>query len=164
MTTVSNFIIRSATSEDLPLLFSLIQTKAEFENVSHLVTGTAETLGSHLFSNPPRIEAVLAECEEKVVGFALFYQNYSTYLTRVGIHLDDLFVLAEYRKQGIGKALISAVGKIAVTRGYGRLEWGVAIWNENAIAFYTHLGASILEQRTCRVTGDSLINLASLSS
>lgn len=159
----SQFILRPTTPADVTTLFRLIQLKAEYENTSHTVTGDAATLEADMFGDRSYVEAILAEYSGQVVGFATFFPTYSTYLTRVGIHLDDLFVVGEYRGQGIGKALLSAVAQLAVTRGCGRLGWNVADWNKPAIAFYSRMGASILEDlRTCRVAGESLTNLASL--
>lgn len=163
MSTVSSqFLIRPATPADVLTLFKLIHTKAEYENVLHTVTGDAATLEAHLFGERTHIEAILAESASQIVGFATFFSNYSTYQTQIGIHLDDLFVLADYRGMGIGKALMSYVAQLGVKRGCGRLEWNVAQWNEPAIAFYERMGGSILpDSRTCRVVGESLNDLAS---
>jgi len=103
----------------------------------------------------------LAEIDEQVVGFALFFYNYSTFLTKPGMYLEDLFVLPEYRRQGIGKALISYLAKLAVEEDYGRLEWSVLEWNVSAIAFYKKIGATVLpDWRICRVTGANLQKLS----
>ncbi len=164
MSTVSSqFLVRPVTPADVSTLFELIHTKAEYENIAHTVTGNVTTLEAHLFGKQPHIEAILAESSGQVVGFATFFSNYSTYMTQVGIHLDDLFVLAEYRGMGIGKALISYVAQLGVKRGCGRLDWNVAQWNEPAITFYERMGGTILPDcRTCRVVGESLSYLASL--
>ncbi|MBE9142647.1 GNAT family N-acetyltransferase [Planktothrix mougeotii] len=153
-------ILRPATLEDIPVLFQLIQALAEYENLSHEVSGSVENLKQHLLGSPSYIEAILAEVEGKAVGFALFFHNYSTFLTQPGIYLEDLFVLPEYRRQGIGKALITHVAELAVSRGCGRLEWSVLDWNQPAIDFYEKIGAKILpDWRICRVTGASLAAL-----
>ncbi|NET62448.1 MAG: GNAT family N-acetyltransferase [Symploca sp. SIO2E6] len=153
----SEFIIRPAIPDDVPMIFELIQALAEYEKLSHTVTGDTQTLKQHLFGPRPYAEAIISECQEQVVGFALFFYNYSTFLTKPGIYLEDLFVLPEFRGQGIGKALITSVMELAVERDCGRVEWSVLDWNEPAIAFYRHLGASILpDWRICRVTEDSL--------
>jgi len=153
--------LRPATPADVLLLFSLIQALAEYEKLSHAVTGNAEALKEHLFGSRPYVEAILAEYAGQAVGFALFFTNYSTFLTQPGIYLEDLFVLPEYRRQGIGKAMLTYLANLAVERGCGRLEWSVLDWNEPAIAFYQHMGASILEDwRICRVTNESLTQLA----
>jgi GNAT superfamily N-acetyltransferase len=153
--------IRSAQPEDVPVLFDLILALAEYEKLAHTVTGDAADLTNHLFGERTYVEAVLAEWEEKAVGFALFFHNYSTFLTQPGIYLEDLFVLPDYRGQGIGKKLIRQIARIAVDRGCGRLEWTVLDWNESAIGFYQYLGAAVLpDWRVCRVTGESLTDLA----
>ena len=154
-------IVRPATPGDVPVLFGLIQALAEYEKLSHAVTGSPASLEEHLFGKQTYAEAILAQLEAQVVGFALFFNNYSTFLTQPGIYLEDIVVLPEYRGQGIGKALLSYIAKLAVERGCGRLEWSVLDWNSPAIAFYQRMGACILEEwRICRVTGASLSELA----
>ena len=157
--------MRTATPADVPAIFELIQALAEYEKLSHAVTGSPELLKEHLFSERPFAEAIVAEYEGKVVGFGLFFHNYSTFLTRPGIYLEDLFVLPEYRGRGIGKKLITYLAGLAIERNCGRLEWSVLDWNAPAIAFYKGIGAQILDEwRICRVTGDSLSTLASQKS
>ena len=102
-----SFSIRNATPDNVPQVFELIKALAEYEKLTHLVTGTADALQEHLFGERPYIEAIVAECEDKTVGFALFFWNYSTFLTKPGIYLEDIFVLPEYRRLGIGKALLT---------------------------------------------------------
>jgi GNAT superfamily N-acetyltransferase len=156
----SDLTIRFAQQSDCQVLFDLIQELADYEKLSHAVTGNPEALKQHLFGNPKYIEALLAEQAGQAIGFALFFSNYSTFLTKPGIYLEGLFVLPDYRGQGIGKALITKVAQIAVERDCARLEWSVLDWNEPAIKFYRHMGAQILDEwRICRVTGDSLMNL-----
>ncbi|MEA5606044.1 GNAT family N-acetyltransferase [Nostoc sp. UHCC 0252] len=163
MTTCSNLIVRFAEPTDYSALFKLIQGLAEYEKLSHAVTGDALALKEHLFGSHKYIEAILAESTNQAVGFALFFHNYSTFLTKPGIYLEDLFVLPEYRRQGIGKALISKVAQIAVERDCGRLEWSVLDWNEPAKEFYRSMGASILDDwRICRVTEDALTQLGTV--
>lgn len=153
--------IRPSNPSDVPIIFKLIQALAEYEKLSHAVTGNADTLKEHLFSNRPYAEAILAEWNEKPVGFALFFPNYSTFLTKPGIYLEDVFVLPEYRRLGIGKALLRYIAQLAVERDAGRLEWAVLDWNEPAIEFYKSIGAVILEDwRICRVTSDAISKLA----
>jgi len=153
--------LRPATRDDVSVLFHLIQALAEYEKLTHAVTGSAEALEEHLFSAQPYVEAIIAEVQEKAAGFALFFHNYSTFLTQPGIYLEDLFVLPEYRRKGIGKALIKYLAQLAVERGCGRLEWSVLDWNEPAIAFYDRMGASILpDWRICRVSGDAIASIA----
>jgi GNAT superfamily N-acetyltransferase len=157
----ASLILRSARPEDVSTLFELIQALAEYENLSHAVTGDARTLKEHLFGSPVYAQAILAEVEGKGVGFALFFPSYSTFLTQPGIYLEDLFVLPEFRGQGIGKAILSKLAQLAVEQGCGRLEWSVLDWNESAIGFYRRMGATVLpDWRICRVTGESLIHLA----
>ncbi len=157
----SNFKIRQAVREDVPRIFDLIQALAEYEKLTHQVTATAEELKQHLFGDRIYAEAIVAEYDGKTVGFALFFPNYSTFLTKPGIHLEDLFVLPEYRRRGMGKAMLSYLGKLALTRDAGRLEWSVLDWNQSAIAFYRSMGAEILpDWRICRVTDTALQALA----
>ncbi|MEH2201442.1 GNAT family N-acetyltransferase [Nostoc sp.] len=163
MTSCSNLILRFAEPTDYSRLFQLIQGLAEYEKLSHAVTGNALALKEHLFGSHRYIEAILAESAGQAVGFALFFHNYSTFLTKPGIYLEDLFVLPEYRRQGIGKALITKLAQITIERDCGRLEWSVLDWNEPAKAFYRSMGASILDDwRICRVTEDALTQLGTV--
>ncbi|MGK7872676.1 MAG: N-acetyltransferase family protein [Xenococcaceae cyanobacterium] len=160
----SKFKIRPSTPEDIPVLFQLIQALADYEKLSHAVRGNPDALKGHLFGDRPYAEAILAEWEGKIAGFALFFPNYSTFLTKPGIYLEDLFVLPEYRRQGIGKAMLTYLAHLAVERDAGRLEWSVLDWNEPAIALYESMGASMLEEwRICRVSGEALFQLANRS-
>ncbi|MEO1428156.1 MAG: GNAT family N-acetyltransferase [Cyanobacteria bacterium J06633_8] len=164
MTTDSDLILRLAQPEDCDVLFELIKGLAEYEKLSDAVTGNAAKLKEHLFGSKKYAEAILAEVNGQGVGFALFFHNYSTFLTQPGIYLEDLFILPEYRQQGIGKALLRKVASIAIERNCGRLEWSVLDWNEPAKVFYRHMGADILEDwQICRVTGDKLSQLAASS-
>lgn len=161
----SQLVLRPATPADVLVLFSLIKALAEYEKLSHAVTGNADALKEYLFGSRPYAEAILVEYGGQSVGFALFFHNFSTFLTQPGIYLEDLFVLPEYRRQGIGKALLTYLANLAVERGCGRLEWSVLDWNEPAIAFYRSMGAAILEDwRICRAEGDSLTQLAAKAS
>jgi len=158
---MTNLIIRDAQASDSHTLFALIQGLAEYEKLSAAVIGNAEALKEHLFGSPKYVDAILAELEGKAVGFALFFHNYSTFLTKPGIYLEDIFVSPEYRRQGIGKALLTRVAQIAVERDCGRVEWSVLDWNISAQTFYRNMGADILEDwRICRINGDNLIKLA----
>lgn len=144
--------IRPARRGDEQTLFELVGELARFERLEHKVTGSAAELGEHLFGERPVAEALLAESNGSAVGFALFFTTYSTFLTRPGVYLEDLFVLESHRKSGIGKALLEAVREVARARGAGRLEWSVLDWNENAIAFYERFGATVMpDWRICRV-------------
>ncbi|MBE9041480.1 GNAT family N-acetyltransferase [Oscillatoriales cyanobacterium LEGE 11467] len=153
--------IRPAQPADVPTIFELIGALAEYENLSGEVIGDVESLSEHLFGKRPYAEALLAEWEGESVGFALFFDRYSTFLTQPGLYLEDLFVLRNYRGRGIGKALIGQVARIAIERGCARLEWAVLDWNEPAIAFYQDIGATVLPHwRICRLVGDSLSDFA----
>ena len=161
MNTNTNLIVRFAQPSDVITLFQLIQGLAEYEKLSHAVIGNAEALKDHLFGSPKYVDAIIAEIDGQAVGFAIFFHNYSTFLTKPGIYLEDIFVLPEYRRQGIGKALLTKVAQIAVERDCGRLEWSVLDWNVSAQEFYRNLGADILEDwRICRVTATGLTQLA----
>jgi len=149
--------LRPAIANDVATVFELIQALASYENLSHEVLGNIETLRKHLFGPRPYAEVILAEWQQEPVGFALFFHNYSSFLTRPGLYLEDLFVQPAYRGQGIGKALLRMVAQIALERGCGRLEWSVLDWNEPAIGFYQSMGATVLpDWRICRVTGRQL--------
>ncbi len=153
--------IRASTPADVPTIFSLIQALADYEKLSHTVTGSMEALTEHLFGDRVYAETILAEWEGKSVGFALFFPNYSTFFTKPGIYLEDLFVLPDYRRRGIGKALLTYLAQLAIERKVGRLEWNVLDWNEPAIAFYQSMGANILpDWRICRFAGEALSRLA----
>ena len=155
-----DFEIRGAIAADVESIFSLIQALAEFENLSHLVTGNSQKLAKDLFGESPCAEAIVAVVAGKIVGFGLFFQNYSTFLTKPGIYLEDLFVLPEYRRRGIAKGILRYLADLAIARDAGRLEWSVLDWNENAIAFYEKIGATVLpDWRICRLTGDALTSL-----
>ncbi len=156
--------VRPATPEDTPALFHLLQKKAEFDQKIHSLTGTPEALQADLFGEPSYIEAIIAESDGEVVGFATFFHNYSTFLTKPGLYVDDLFILPSHRRQGLGKAILGYLAQLAVKRDCGRLEWLVAVWNDNAIAFYKQMGASVLpDWRICRVADDKLTQLATQS-
>jgi GNAT superfamily N-acetyltransferase len=161
MTTNSNLIIRSAEPSDSAVLFELVQGLAEYEKLSDTVTGNAEKLHQHLFGSPKYIEAILAEIGGQAVGFAMFFHNYSSYLTKPGIYLEDIYIIPEYRQQGIGKSLLIKVAQIAVERDCGRLDWNVLDWNVSAQEFYDRMGAEMVEDwRICRLNQENLIKLA----
>ena len=156
-----SFSVRPAQLGDEAAIFGLIQQLAEFERLTHQVSGSAELLAEHLFGARPAAEALVAEAAGELLGFALFFGNYSTFLTQPGIYLEDLFVVPKERGRGIGKALLIAVARIAQERQCGRLEWSVLDWNANAIAFYERAGATVMpDWRICRITGASLAALA----
>lgn len=153
--------IRNAGPEDVPLILTFIKELALYEKLSHAVVATEELLREHLFGANPKAEVVLAYYENKPVGFALFFHNFSTFVGRPGIYLEDLFVRESVRGKGIGKALLIHLAKIAVERNCGRFEWAVLDWNSPAIEFYKSLGAQPIDDWTIfRVAGDALIQLA----
>lgn len=157
-------VIRPATAADSATILSLIQALAEYEKLSHEVVATAETLRETLFGERPQAEAIIAEWEGQPAGFALFFHNYSTFLSRRGLYLEDLFVKPELRGRGIGKALFTRLARIAVERGCGRFEWSVLDWNEPAIGFYEALGAEPMSEWTVfRLSGEALRKLGSTS-
>lgn len=163
--TVGNITIRPAIAEDVPAIFQLIRALADYEQLSHEVVGRPEALYEHLFGQQPCIQTIVAVSDHQVVGFALFFIHYSTFLTCPGIYLEDLFVLPDYRGQSIGKSLLIYLAKLAKAEGYGRLEWSVLDWNTPAIKFYQRIGAQLIEDvRICRVTGADLVQLAAVST
>jgi GNAT superfamily N-acetyltransferase len=157
-------MIRPATIGDVPIIHTLIRELARYEKLEHQAVATEEQIGASLFGpGSPHAEVLVVEPEEadRVVGFALFFHNYSTFLGRRGLYLEDLFVVPEYRRRGYGTALLRALARLAVDRGCGRFEWAVLDWNEPAIRFYESLGArQLTEWRICRVTGEALSRLA----
>jgi GNAT superfamily N-acetyltransferase len=156
--------IATARESDVPLILSFIRKLAEYEKLTHLVVATEENILEHVFGPNPVAEVLLAYCDEQPVGFALYLRNFSTFLGRAGIYLEDLFVDPAQRGKGIGKALLARLAKIAVERGYGRLEWAVLDWNTPSIEFYRSLGARPLDEWTAyRLTGDALESLAALN-
>ena len=155
------YTLRPATPVDVPAIFGLIRALADYERLLHEVTGDEETLASHLLGPEPKAEVVVGEVEGEVVGFALYFTNYSTFLTRPGLYLEDLFVLPAHRGIGLGKALLKHLAAIAVERGYGRFEWSVLDWNEPSLAFYRSQGAVPMDEWTVhRVSGEALRRLA----
>ena len=153
--------IRPAEERDIPLILSFIRKLAEYEKLSHEVVATEEGLRHYLFGARPVVEVILAYWADEAVGFALFFYNFSTFLGRPGIYLEDLFVDPEHRRKGIGKALLVHLARLAMERGCGRLEWAVLNWNEPSIQFYRKLGAVAKNDWTIfRVTGDELERLA----
>src|SRR6266568_887364 len=146
--------IRKATVLDVPIILELIRGLAEYERLSDQVIATEERIRETLFGPGPAAEVLLAEVEGAVVGFALFFTNYSTFLAKPGIYLEDLFVKPHARGQGAGKALLTRLAQLAVERGCGRVEWSVLDWNEPSIRFYESLGAVAMKEGTVyRLTG-----------
>ena len=150
-------VIRSATVADVPLILGFIRDLAIYENLLPEVVATEETLRATLFAAPPAAHVVIAEVGGRPAGFALYFYNYSTFLAKPGLYLEDLFVKPEFRGAGTGKALLLHLAGIANTRGCGRMEWSVLDWNEPAKGFYRKLGAVPLDDwRIMRLTGSSL--------
>ena len=151
------FRLREAGPEDVPAIVGLIHDLAEYERAPAECHADPSLLREHLFGPKPFVEAIVAERDDGVCGFALFFHNYSTWLTRPGLYLEDLFVRPEARGLGIGKALLVRLAGIAVERGCGRMEWSVLTWNEPAIGFYRSLGAVPMDEwRTYRLHGEAL--------
>jgi len=154
---VAPFTIRAAEPRDVGAIVRLIRALAEFEELTHLLRVTPQTLAPHLFGGKPAAEALVAESGGEVVGFALFFTNFSTFLAQPGLYLEDLFVEPAQRSRGIGQALLEHLARLAVARGCGRFEWSVLDWNVNAIRFYERMGAAVMpEWRICRVSGAAL--------
>lgn len=153
--------IDAATESDVPLILSFITALAEYERLSQQVVATEGLVRESLFGPRPAAEAAIARVGAEPVGFAVWFSTYSTFLSRPGLYLEDVFVLPEWRGRGIGRALLTHLARIAVARGCGRMEWSVLDWNEPAIRFYQSLGARAMNEWTVyRVTGESLHKLA----
>ena len=154
-------MIRDARPEDSRTIAQLIRGLAEYERLAHEVAFDDDALRAYLFGEPRYAEVILAEDAGVVVGFALFFHNFSTFLGRPGIYLEDLFVLPAHRGAGHGRALLVRLAEIAVDRGCGRLEWSVLDWNEPSLRFYRSLGAVAMDEwTTYRLTGPALRALA----
>jgi len=157
----TSYTIRPAEPRDVPAIVGLIQELAEFENLTHMLQLTAEKLAPHLFGAKPVVEALIGEIGGEPVGFALYFTNFSTFLAKPGLYLEDLYVRPAHRRSGLGRGLLNRLAQIAVERDYGRFEWTVLDWNEDAIRFYEKMGASVLpEWRICRMTGEALQQFA----
>jgi GNAT superfamily N-acetyltransferase len=149
--------IRPATANDVPTILNLIRELAVFEKLEHEVNTTAAELHEHLFGPRPYAEVLIASLADQPVGFALFFHNYSTFLSKPGIYLEDLYVREAFRTHGVGTALLEAVRQLAVARGCGRFEWSVLNWNQRAIEFYEKMGAKPMSEWTIyRLTGSAL--------
>ena len=153
--------IKPATPADVPIILQLIRELAEFERLLHEVQATEEQLREQLFgSGRPGAEVVIARMGDEVAGFALFFSNFSTFLAKPGIYLEDLYVRQKFRGQGCGEALLRHLAALALERNCGRLEWSVLDWNVRAIDFYKSLGAVPMDQWTVhRVSGEALVKL-----
>lgn len=153
--------IRSAVEADIPLILEFIRGLAEYEKLLDEFVATEERVRATMFGARPAAECLLAFDGGAPAGFAIFFTNYSTFLAKPGLYLEDLFVKPEFRRRGIGKALLLHVAKLANQRGCGRMDWTVLDWNEPAIRVYESFGAKILQEwRVCRLTGDALAKYA----
>ena len=162
MSPSSSLHIRAAHPGDVELIFSLIVELAEYEHAREQVTGTPALLTEALFGPEPSAEALIAEVDGRSVGFALFHGNFSTWECRPGLWLEDLYVPPQHRREGVGRALVSAVAAIAVERGCTRLEWTALNWNESALGFYERLNAERLDDWLIhRLDGEVLRRVAS---
>lgn len=158
---VGALMLRAAVPADIPVIRDLIEGLAEYEQLRHACIATDALLHEALFGEQPSAEVVIAEWDGQSAGFALFFHNFSTFLARPGIYLEDLYVRLAFRGHGIGKALLRHLAQLAVARGCGRLEWSVLDWNVDAIGFYEKLGARAQDEWTVyRVTGETLTHLA----
>jgi GNAT superfamily N-acetyltransferase len=159
--TTNQFSIRPAQPSDVAHIHAMIVELAVFEKLEHMVVATEALLHEGLFGARPSCEAIIGEENGEVVTFALFFHNFSTFLTKKGLYLEDLYVREVHRGKGYGTAMLKKLAEIAVERQCGRFEWSVLDWNEPAINFYKAMGASILpDWRICRVTGEALTALA----
>lgn len=149
--------VRPAAPRDVPAIVGLIHELADFEKLSHLCQVNAETLAPHLFGDTPSVECVVGEVSGAVVAFALFFPNFSTFLAKPGLYLEDLYVQPAHRGTGLGQALLAHLARVAAERGCGRFEWCVLDWNERAIRFYEGMGATVMpDWRLCRIAGERL--------
>lgn len=160
-TNIPGFVIRRATEADVPVILQFIRGLADYERLAHEVVADEATLHRTLFGERRVAEVLIGYDNDRPVCFALFFHNFSTFLGRPGIYLEDLFVNPDQRGKGFGKAMLAYLAKLAVERECGRLEWSVLDWNEPAIKFYKSLGAKPMDEWTIfRVTGDALLQLA----
>ena len=151
--------LRPAEPRDVAAIVALITELADYERLSHLVQATPEKLFPQLFGDKPTAECVVGEVSGEVVAFALFFSNFSTFLAKPGLYLEDLYVRPAHRGSGLGKALLEHLACLAAERGCGRFEWSVLDWNVDAIGFYEKFGATVMpEWRTCRIAGERLAN------
>ncbi|MBF0287911.1 MAG: GNAT family N-acetyltransferase [SAR324 cluster bacterium] len=161
MPTTSEVIIKKATENDISLVLSFIKALAEYEQLSHEVVATQETLHNSLFGKNAVAEAIFAYYQEQPAGFAVFFHNFSTFLGRPGIYLEDIYVYPEFRNKKIGRTLLAYMARRAKKRKCGRLEWTALNWNQSAIQFYKNLGATPMQEwTTFRLTGEDLEQLA----
>ena len=155
--TSGSIAIRTATPDDVATILTFIQELAEYERLSDAVVATERSLTDALFDKASAAEVLIAEVDGAAAGFALFFHNFSTFLSRRGLYLEDLYVRPAHRRRGVGRALLVRLAEIAVERGCGRMEWSVLDWNQPAIEFYESLGAKRMKEwQICRLTGETL--------
>ena len=159
----SDFNITTTQRAHVPAIHAMVRELAVYEKLEHLVSGDAAAMERELFNERPIIEAIVALVDNEPQAFALYFHNYSTFLVRRGLYLEDLYVRPAFRRRGMGRALLLQLARTAVQRGCGRFEWSVLDWNTPAIEFYERLGATVMpEWRIARVTGDALNNMVAL--
>ena len=153
-----------ATPADVPQILAFIRELAEFEHLAHEVVGTEQDVHAQLFGPDPVARVVMAHAADRPVGYALYFFNFSTFLVKPGLYLEDLYVTPTSRHQGVGRQLLAELANIAVARGCGRMEWSVLNWNEGALQVYRAIGAEPMSDWTVqRLTGDALTSLAALA-
>ncbi len=159
---MNRFTVSSAAESDVPALLAMIHELAEFEHLAHEVEITAASLREALFGERPAAGALLARVDGRVAGYAVYYRTFSTFVGRAGVFLDDLYVRPEFRKRGIGRALLGRVAAVDAETGGGRFEWVALRWNKNAFRFYRSLGAKIMDDwALLRMNGREVKNLVS---
>jgi GNAT superfamily N-acetyltransferase len=159
---LESFQIQPATKTDVPIILAFVKKLADYERLSHEVSATEQSLSETLFGRRRTAEVAIGYFKRQPVCFTLFFHNYSTFLGRPGIYIEDLYVDEAFRRRGFGSALFRYVARLAVERHCGRLEWSVLDWNEPAIGFYQRMGARVMDEwRICRLTGEALAALAS---
>jgi GNAT superfamily N-acetyltransferase len=153
--------LERATEREIPLILRFIKELAEYEKLADLVVATEEGLHQSFFGPRPVAEAVIAYADDEPAGFAIYFQTFSTFLGRPGLYLEDLYVTPAWRRHGIGRRLLAYLARVAVDRGYGRMEWSVLNWNELALGVYRRIGAKPMDEWTVqRLTGEALRDLA----
>lgn len=159
-----NIRIVNAVETDVPLILDFIKQLADYEKLSHQVVATVEILEKSLFGQRANAQVILAELDGRKVGFAIFYTNFSTFLGKPGLYLEDLFVIPEARGHGVGKRMLAYLARITQERDYGRLDWAVLDWNKPSIAFYESIGAKPLDEWVVyRLQGEALKEMAALA-
>lgn len=160
-TRIPEFFLRPATESDTSLILSFIRELAEYERLSHEVVASEDGIREALFGPRPAAEVIIGEYQDQPAAFALFFHNFSTFLGKPGLYLEDLFVKPDLRGMGLGKAILAYLARLALERGCGRFEWWVLDWNKPALKFYRSIGAEPMDEWTVqRVSGDALVELA----